>query len=199
MYRDEISVVYAMTGSPSDDELMRRVAGGDTDSMREPAFRLLAARHLRRAHAIAMRIVHNREDAEEVVQEALTRVWRHAARFDPARSAFGTWFYRILANAALDRLRRRPPPAGNMDDYSESLPDEAATGEDAWQKAQEARRIQAALSVLPPRQKMAVVLCYYEDFTQVEAARIMKLNPKALESLLFRAKKSLRQSLKPQS
>lgn len=179
-----------MADMPSDAELMSRVANGEA-----PAFRLLASRHLSRAHAIALRVVHNREDAEEVVQDALNKVWRYAPVFDPKKSAFGTWFYRILTNAALDRLRRRPPPADSLDDYSDILPDGSATGETAWLRAGETRRIQAALSALPEQQRLAVVLCYYEDFTQPEAARIMKLNIKALEGLLFRARKALKQSL----
>ncbi len=179
-----------MTGAPSDTDLMKRIAAGEA-----LAFRQLASRHLNRAHAIAMRVVHNREDAEEAVQDALSRVWQHASRFEPERSAFSTWFYRILANAALDRLRRRPPSSEAIDVHEDSLADSSATPEETWTKAGEANRVQAAIATLPPNQRLAVALCYYEDFTQPDAARIMNIHLKALEALLFRAKTTLKRSL----
>lgn len=173
-----------------DASLMKRVAEGDSI-----AFRQLANRHLDRAHNIALRVLHNREDAEEAVQDAMAKVWRKAPTFDPERSAFSTWFYRILTNAALDKLRRRPPPADDIDLMGDTLADLVETGEDAWARQGEARRIRDAIARLPPQQRVAVVLCYYEDFTQPEAASIMDIHLKALEGLLFRAKSSLRRSI----
>src|SRR5262249_32712742 len=87
---------------PSDEDLMRRVARGD-----EPAFRLLARRYAARAVGLARRITGNDADAEEVVQEALLRVWTNAPRWRPLAS-FRTWFYRVVLNLCLSR-RRRPP------------------------------------------------------------------------------------------
>ncbi len=181
-----------MTGAPSDAQLITRMAAGEA-----LAFRLLVSRHLDRAHAIAMRVLHNREDAEEAVQDALSRVWRNATRFDPGRAAFSTWFYRILANAALDRLRRRPPMAEAVTDHEETLADGRPSAEDRSVEAGEARRIRAAVAQLPPQQRLAVALCYFEDFTQAEAARIMNVHIKALEALLFRAKANLKRRIAP--
>ncbi|MFT4073933.1 MAG: sigma-70 family RNA polymerase sigma factor [Asticcacaulis sp.] len=183
-----------MTSLLTDEQLMVQVARGEA-----AAFRQLAGRHLNRAYAIALRLLHNREDAEEVSQEAISRVWQKAVGFDSARSAFGTWFYRIVTNAALDRLRRRKVPAENLDDHAERLSDTGPTGEDLRIQADEARRIKQAISILPVTQQMALTLVYYEDFPQAEAARIMNITTGALESLLFRAKKTLKQSLKPTS
>ncbi len=159
------------------------------------AFRLLSMRHIGRAHAIALRITRNREDAEEVVQDALAKVWQYAGRYDDSRGAFATWFYSILTRCALDRLRRRPPRVEDIDDHADALADGAENVEAAWLRHGDARRIQTAVAALPPQQKLAVVLCYYEEFTQPEAARIMDMNLKALEGLLFRAKKALKASL----
>lgn len=184
------SSAAATPSGPADSELMARVKRGEV-----LAFRLLSGRHAGRAHAIAMRITHNREDAEEAVQDALSKVWQHAARYDDGRSAFGTWFYSILSRCALDRLRRRPPPAEDVGDLADALPDDAENGEAAWLRRREAKRIENAVAALPPQQKLAVVLCYYEDFTQPDAARIMDMNLKALEALLFRARKALKTSL----
>src|SRR6266481_183164 len=87
----------------SDEDLMRRVAGGD-----ERAFRLLARRYAARAVALARRVTGNDADAEEVVQEALLRVWTNAPRWRPL-AAFRTWFYRIVLNLCLSRQRRKVP------------------------------------------------------------------------------------------
>ncbi len=174
----------------TDADLMARVKRGEV-----LAFRLLSMRHVGRAHAIAVRITHNREDAEEAVQDALAKIWQHAARYDDGRGAFGTWFYSILTRCALDRLRRRRPTAENIDDHTDALADPRENGEAAWLRQGDAKRIQNAVAALPPQQKLAVVLCYYEAFTQPEAARIMNMNLKALEGLLFRAKKALKTSL----
>ena len=86
----------------SDEDLMERVAQGD-----EPAFRLLSRRYAARALRLARRITGNRADAEEVVQEALLRVWVNAPRWRPL-AAFRTWFYRVVLNLCLSRRRRAP-------------------------------------------------------------------------------------------
>ena len=179
-----------MTSLLTDEQLMTQVARADS-----AAFRQLAGRHLTRAYAIAFRLLHSREDAEEVAQEAVSKVWQKAAAFDPARSAFGTWFYRIVTNAALDRLRRRKAPAENLDDHAEALRDTTPTGEDLRIRADETRRIKQAMAALPPTQQMALTLVYYEEFSQAEAARIMNITTSALEALLFRGKKGMKQRL----
>src|SRR5918911_1238426 len=87
---------------PSDEDLMARVARGD-----DTAFRLLAQRHAARSIALARRITGNDADAEEIVQEALLRVWINAPRWRPV-AAFRTWFYRVVLNLCLGRRRRLP-------------------------------------------------------------------------------------------
>jgi RNA polymerase sigma-70 factor (ECF subfamily) len=86
----------------SDEDLMARVGEGS-----EPAFRVLARRHLPRALGFARRVTGNSADAEEIAQEALLRVWTHAPRWRPV-AAFRTWFYRVVLNLCLNRKRRSP-------------------------------------------------------------------------------------------
>src|SRR6266516_2308146 len=86
----------------SDEDLMARISRGD-----ERAFRLLARRYLPRALGLARRVLGNEADAEEIVQEALLRVWVNAARWRPT-AAFRTWFYRVVLNLCLNRKRRAP-------------------------------------------------------------------------------------------
>jgi RNA polymerase sigma-70 factor (ECF subfamily) len=179
-----------MNDRTEDARLMARVATGD-----KTAFAVLAERHVGRAHAVATRMLSSREDAEEVVQDALGRVWRHAARFDAGRSAFGTWFYRIVANGCLDRLRRKSLVNVDIDDAPE-IADARVTAEAGLLAAGRTFAIKAAVAALPERQRLAIVLCYFEEIPQAEAARVMGMNLKAVEALLFRARQSLKTGLK---
>jgi len=180
----------AMDDRTEDARLMARVVAGDA-----AAFAALAERHIGRAHAVAVRMLASREDAEEVVQDALTRVWRHAARFDGSRSAFGTWFYRIVANGCLDRLRRKAPKAVDIDEAVDIATPTASAELDLVARDR-TRTVKAAVAALPGRQRLAIVLCYFEDMPQAEAARVMGMNLKAVEALLFRARQSLKRELK---
>ena len=182
--------MQSMNDRTEDAGLVARVAAGD-----EAAFAVLASRHIGRAHAVAVRMLSSREDAEEVVQDALSRVWRHAARFDSGRSAFGTWFYRIVANGCLDRLRRKGRIVMDIDDATD-LADETPSAEAGLIAGDRTRSVKAAVAALPDRQRLAVVLCYFEDMPQADAARVMGMNIKAVEALLFRARQSLKPGLK---
>ncbi|OQX19316.1 MAG: hypothetical protein BWK76_04805 [Desulfobulbaceae bacterium A2] len=179
-----------MHGDLSDTVLMQHVAAGH-----QGAFRTLVLRHLARAHGIARRVLASSEDSEEVVQDAFCKVWAHAAGFDPERAAFTTWLYRIVTNLCLDRTRRKTPPHAAIEDVRHFVPTGDQGQDTSWSINQENERIRNALHKLPDRQRMAVVLCYFEELTNPEAARAMGIHQKALEGLLVRARKSLRQLL----
>lgn len=185
--RTETYLPEPMQDAISDNALMERIAQADRG-----AFRLLVGRHLPKAHAIARRMLPSREDAEEAAQDAFGKVWVNAARFDPHKAAFGTWFYRILANTCLDMARRRPVAQTVL---SEEWPDTGAAQDATMMEKQESTRIRAAVQALPVRQRMAVVLCYFEEMTNPEAAAAMDMHVKALEGLLVRARKTLRHTL----
>ncbi|HUO45005.1 MAG TPA: RNA polymerase sigma factor [Steroidobacteraceae bacterium] len=174
------------SNASSDAALMERVAGGDAQ-----AFRMLVERYLPRAHAVARRMLGSAAEAEDAVQEAFCRIWTHAAAFRAERAAFFTWAYRIIANACLDAMRRRTPAAEPVDDMAENLADPAPDA----QSRHESLQVRQAVQALPPRQRLAVVLCYFEGMTNPEAAAAMDMNVKALEGLLVRARRSLRNRL----
>jgi RNA polymerase sigma-70 factor, ECF subfamily len=188
----------------SDDALMRRAGSGD-----KAAFALLVRRHLARATALAQRITGNRSDAEEIVQEAFLRCWQKAPEWRPverpandraandrgedgARAQFGTWLYRVLVNLCLDR-RRRPQPVGI--EAAETVADSAADGFDETARGETSRRVQAAMAQLPERQRAALALCYFEGLGNIEAAATLDISVGALESLLVRARRALRDAL----
>jgi len=170
----------------SDEDLMRRVAQGE-----ERAFRALARRHAARAIGLARRITGNEADAEEVVQEALLRVWINAPRWRPL-AAFRTWFYRVVVNLCLGRRRRAPflplEAAGDPADLAE-LPG------NRLERTQADRLVAAAIGELPDRQRAAIVLTYHEGLSNAEAAAVLETSVGGVEALLVRAKRALREKL----
>lgn len=171
----------------SDDELVALVASGD-----ETACRLLVDRHLSRVIAVARRMMNNQADAEEVAQEVFLRVWTHAERWEPGRAQFTTWLHRVATNLCLDRLRRR-----TMDDI-DSIPEpvsEEPGPEELLEQGDLAKRVDVALKALPDRQRAAVTLTHYQGLSNIEAAAILETSVEAVESLLGRARRTLRVSL----
>jgi len=180
-----------MEQSPTDEELIARVAKGDGY-----AFDTLVRRHLHRAYGIARRVLASREDAEEAAQDAFTKVWTRACDWQPGRARFTTWFYRIVVNSALDLARKRTKgTVENPDDSLASLADAGPSSESNLMAHQEEAAVHAAVSELTAQQRTAITLCYFEGHTNVEAAEIMGLNLKALEGLLVRARRGLKEQL----
>lgn len=174
-------------GAPptSDHDLMGLAGHGDQD-----AFAELCERYLKIMLGVAQRILGNAAEADEVAQEAFLRLWTYAPRWDPdGAGSVRTWLSRVVTNLCLDRMRRR-----------RSVPlDEAGDFEDPALSAtetigQEDRRkiVQEMLDQLPERQKAAVVLAYFEEMSGKEIAEAMGLSVGAVESLLVRARKTLR-------
>ncbi len=173
---------------PSDEELMARIAEAD-----RRAFEALVARHAERAFGLVFRIMRNHADADEIVQEALLRVWVNAPRWRP-QAAFRTWLYRVLVNLCLDRRRHAPFAALDAaGDPADPSADAAARVE----ADQTARLVAAGLADLPERQRVALVLTYYEGLSNAETAAVMATSVGSVEALLVRAKRALRQSLGP--
>ena len=170
----------------SDEALMLRIARGD-----ERAFRALAPRYAARAASLARRISGSEADAEDIVQEALLRVWINAPRWRP-EAAFRTWFYRIVFNLALNRKRRAPfAPLEAAGDPA----DPAIRADAALLRAEEDRRIADAIAALPARQRSAIALTYNDELSNAEAANVLGTSVSAFETLLVRARRTLRVKL----
>ncbi len=172
----------------ADRALMARVAQGD-----RAAFAELLHKHLRGAVNAAYRILLNPHDAEDVAQEAFLRVWRHAPRWQVDGAAgFRTWLTRIVVNLCIDR-KRRP----GMDPLDDKI-DPVDTAPDPYQHRlanETERRIARALAKLPERQRAALVLCYWDEASNIDAAAALGISVGALESLLIRGKRTLRTEL----
>jgi RNA polymerase sigma-70 factor (ECF subfamily) len=168
--------------------LVLRAGAGDARAFSDLA-RLLA----RPALAQCIRILGDRQLAEDAVQDALTRLWREGARFDPARGSFAGWWRRMLMNCALD-ARRRLRPATALDEAAE-LADGAPTPARAAETADLAARVQAAAAELPDRQRAALALFHGEGLSMQEIADALETSEKAVEGLLLRGRATLKTKL----
>lgn len=187
----ELPDALRQTNEATDQELMLRVVARD-----RAAFAELADRHVGSALRLAYRVVRNGDDAEDVVQESLIRVWTFADRWKPDSARFSSWFYRIVINQAISRTRRKS--AEPLEDIVEPIdqhpgPYELIAGSEIG------GAIVKAIDRLPTRQRVAVALCYDEGLSCAEAAEAMGVSVGTMESLLFRARRSLRQWLEPLS
>ena len=172
---------------PADHDLMARAAQGDAR-----AFRTLAQRHTGRALGLARRILGSEAAAEEVVQDALLRVWINAPRWRP-EAAFRTWLYRIVVNLCLNAKRRAPDlPLEAAGDVA----DPAAAADAKLEAAERDRALAAAIDALPERQRAAIVLTYQEGLGNAEVAAVLDTSVSSVETLLVRAKRALRATLK---
>ncbi len=166
---------------------MARVAAGDQE-----AVRVLMDRHLARLLGLSRRLLRDPQEAEDVTQEAFLRVWRHAHRWEPGRARFETWLHRVTVNLCYDRLRkRREATVDEMPDPADPAPGPAGQ----LHRAQVAGRVGTAVEALPERQRMALVLCHYQGMTNAEAAAVLEVSIEALESLLARARRTLKRTL----
>ncbi|HLG73696.1 MAG TPA: sigma-70 family RNA polymerase sigma factor [Chloroflexota bacterium] len=153
---------------PADEELMHRVAAGDSDALAQ-----LFKRYSGTVYSLAYRMLNDREGAEELLNEAFVRVWRQAPSFDARRGKFSTWLMSVARNLGIDQLRsRRARPQRsdplNPDDAELDLADESVNVErDVW-NAERRRLIRQALQELPAPQREALELAYFEGLTQSE-------------------------------
>jgi RNA polymerase sigma-70 factor (ECF subfamily) len=170
-----------------DEDLLALVGAGDRQ-----AYHMLVERHGRRVLAMARRMTGNLAEAEDVAQDAFLRVWQHAAHWQDKGAKFTTWLYRVVMNLCLDR-RRRAPMASL--DVAGDPADERPSAEAAVAAQQRERAVANALAMLPDRQRAALVLSYYEGLSNAAAAVVLEISVAALESLLVRARRSLRAEL----
>ncbi|MFV0514900.1 MAG: RNA polymerase sigma factor [Jhaorihella sp.] len=174
---------------PSDDVLLARFARGEAE-----AAHVLTARLGPRTHSVALRVLGDRAEAEDVAQEAMLRLWRVAPEWQPGEARVGTWLYRVTLNLCLDRKRRGRRGQVGLDGVPEPA-DPAPGPVERMQDGARADALQAALMQLPDRQRQAVVLRHIEELSNPEIAAIMGVGVEAVESLTARGKRALTAAL----
>lgn len=171
----------------ADDLLLRRIGHGD-----ETAFRELVERHIDRSYALALRILQQPADAEDVVQETLVKIWNSRGSWEEGRARFSTWLYRVVTNRCLD-LRRQPrtEPIEAAPEVADAQPDVLT----ALQRHEVSDLLQRAIDRLPDQQRVAIILSYFDDLSNSEIAEVMETTVSAVESLLKRGRQALRKLL----
>lgn len=174
-----------VTANDPDLDRMRKVGRGD-----QRAYREFVDQYLASITRFSQRLLGDAGEAEEVAQETFLRLWTQAARFEP-RAKAKTWLYRIARNQCIDRLRKR---------HDASADPEELQGADRpsglFARKQTAEQVERALQKLPERQREAITLVHYEGLDGSEASEVMEISIEALESLLSRGRRSLREQLK---
>ena len=161
-----------------DDDLARRAAGGDRRALTQ-----LLERHTDRIHALCRRVIGSSDDALDAAQEAMIAVARGIGGFD-GRSAFTTWLYRVVTNAALDELRRRrrrPLPVGD------ALPEPAAVPSALDERVGARLDVDAALGAIPEGTETGT--------HEKEIAAVLDLPPGTVRSRIARGRAALRELL----
>jgi RNA polymerase sigma-70 factor (ECF subfamily) len=166
-----------------ESELVARVCQGD-----RRAYASLVARHLPAVEVYARRILGDEYLAQDVAQEVMLVLWQRLGRFNPKKSRLTTWLHRIAHNRCIDLLRK--PGYKTLEDAPEPAVQPPTT-----QETFGAASIDAALFELPESQRTALVLTYYQNFTNREVALIMSSSVRAVESLLCRARGNLKKHL----
>lgn len=145
--------------------LLLRVADGDA-----AAFQVFYDRTSAKLFGIVLRILAERQESEDVLQDVYVSVWRKAATFDPSKASPITWAATIARNRAIDRLRARPARAHVPVEAAHDLADDAPAQDAGLMQSQDAQRLAAALATLEPRHAAAIRACYFEGITYDELA-----------------------------
>jgi len=196
-------------GEPSDKELVARARQGDTE-----AFTTLVGRHQRQIFRLALRMMGNESDAEEVLQEAFLNAYEKLGEFR-GDSAFNSWLYRIAANSALMRLRRKrraPDAVAAEEQATSALPagprfgtdgtydepprsDWSLRADDALHNQQLGAAIEKAVANLPDDYRVVFMLKDVDGLSNEQIAESLGLSVPAVKSRLHRARLSLREQL----
>jgi RNA polymerase sigma-70 factor (ECF subfamily) len=158
------------------------------------AFATLVDRHSNRFYRIAYRIVSSKDDAEDIVQEAFLKLWHRPNFWDPGKGAkFTTWFYRVVINLCFDHRKKK-----KLINLSEDIEfaDEKPGPDVLYDVHQKQALLERLIHELPERQQLAVDLCFYEGLSNQEAAQIIGVKLKALQSLVMRGKTTLKHNVK---
>jgi RNA polymerase sigma-70 factor (ECF subfamily) len=171
--------------------LLARLASGDMTALSE-----LYDQYSRLLYSLALRVLGDEGDAEDLVQDVFTRAWTHAGTFDVSRGSVTSWLVTMTRTKAIDRLRaRRARPEGAaVHDTAvlEDLPTTAGPVEDRLISEQEAARVRDALATLPLLERMALELAYYEGLSQSEIAERLEQPLGTVKTRMRRALLKLR-------
>jgi RNA polymerase sigma-70 factor (ECF subfamily) len=186
----EVPLRAAPAAAPDDEPaLVERVRGGDA-----AAFEALVNRYMRRAFAVAYRLMGQKEDAEDLVQETFMAVLQRIGTFEAGRP-FAPWFFRILVNRGLNARKARSLRA--VDEIPEGTAARGPTPEREAERTELRDRLRTAMAGLPERQRVIVELFELEGFGGPEIAEILEISDGTVRWHLHEARKTLKKALAP--
>jgi RNA polymerase sigma-70 factor, ECF subfamily len=170
-------LLWAVIAGPSgtaaaDHTTLERMARGDHE-----ALAVLYDRHSRLVYSLAVRIVRDQGDAEDIVQEVFSQAWRQAGRYEARRGNVIAWLLNLTRSRAIDRLRGRQsrPEAASESLLAIDMPDLALPVDEQLSLEGRATRVRAAIEELSVLQRVAIELAFYEGLTHVEIAERLEL------------------------
>ncbi|HJY34678.1 MAG TPA: sigma-70 family RNA polymerase sigma factor [Vicinamibacterales bacterium] len=151
----------------SDQAALARMARGEGDAVAE-----LYDRHARPIYSLALRILGDATEAEDIVQEVFSQAWKQAARYSASRGAVAAWLMTLARSRAIDRLRAKRARPGDVSDerVAGQLVDAGPPADSLVLSSEQVARVRAALDELPLLQRAAIELAYYEGLTHAEIA-----------------------------
>ena len=170
----------------TDAGLLEAAAGGS-----HAAFAEIVNRHFQPVYRLVWRMTGGAADAEDLAQDAFVKLWRNPSQVREGAALKG-WLMRVASNAVIDGSRR--PRASALEEAPE-IRDPQARPDAPLDREQAARLVDARIAALPDRQRQALSLVYFEGLTNIEAAAVLEVSVDALESLLARARRGLKDSL----
>jgi len=187
-----IALLFAKGPVPrSDTDVLAQAKGGDPS-----AFDALVGRHQTRVYNLAYRLVRNREDAEDITQEAFFNTFKALPRLQE-EGAFAHWLNRIVINLCYSRLRsRRRRPETLVDPL---LLPEVVAGQEEWSLRELAATVTRALAQIPLKYRLAVTAYYLQGRSYDDAARLVGVPVRTFKTHLHRARRLLRALLQEES
>jgi len=174
-----------------DEHYIERVLHGDQSS-----FAILVERHKQMVFTIASRMLRNREEAEEVAQDAFLKAYKSLKSFKK-KSKFSTWLYKIVYNLCVSKLRKKKPDIFSIDEHEEQsyeLPDTTYRLEDLEYKDKK-NYLEKAIAQLNEEEQTIILLFYHEDMAVDEIAKIVNLTISNVKVKLYRGRKRLYEHL----
>ncbi len=178
----------------NDQVYIDKILNGDAN-----AFAVLVDRYKDLVYTLAMRMVKNREEAEEVSQDTFIKAYKSLSRFK-GDSKFSTWIYRVAYNTCLDRLKKnkRQQNTVAIDEYTEHQVKTIDNALDRIEVQEKQQAIKNCLELLPSEDSFLLTLYYFDELSLDEISKVIGLKPNNVKVKLFRSRKRLATILKEQ-
>ena len=172
---------------PDDISIIKQIQSGDTR-----AYEVLVDRYKDMVFSIALKMLVNREEAEELAQDAFIKVYKSMHTFK-GEAKFSTWIYRLTYNSCLDRIKKlkRSQSTVTLEEFSMGQLSQMETVLDEMDKSDRQKSIEECLNLLPEEENLIISLYYYEEQSLDEISKIVNLNTNHLKVKLFRIRKKL--------